>query len=300
MNVPTEITALGSARQQARANKDFALADKLRDQILAHGFEILDVPGGFEFREKSPFAQYARIGDFRHVSETKFDATIAIIVDGFCDDAAIAVKAAQGHTSEKIAIVVLVVGTPDATALTPVLNSRTVVVQITGGVGWGEAANALLKAAPSSYVFIMDSSTIFDGDAVTPALELLQRNEFVAVGWRGGLINIEDEWRSVDDKGPGEVDVLFSYFLGINREQALEAGAFNIRAVYYRNADIEFGLRLRQAHGRLWQLDLPLHQERHHGYHDTDPTYRDEQSKKNYDRILDRFRGKTEILSPRR
>jgi len=300
MNVPTEITALGSARQEARANKDFALADKLRDQILALGYEILDVPGGFEFREKSPFAQYARIGDFRHVSETKFDATIAIIVDGFCDDAAIAVKAAQGHTSEKIAIVVLVVGTPDAIALTPVLNSRTFVVQITGGVGWGEAANALLKAAPSSYVFIMDSSTIFDGDAVTPALELLQRNEFAAVGWRGGLINIEDEWRSVDDKGPGEVDVLFSYFLGINREQALEAGAFNIRAVYYRNADIEFGLRLRQAHGRLWQLDLPLHQERHHGYHDTDPTYRDEQSKKNYDRILDRFRGKTEILSPRR
>ena len=300
MNVPAEVTALGAARQEARTNKDFALADKLRDQILAHGFEILDVPGGFEFREKSPFAQYARIGDFRHLSETKFDASIAIIVDGFCDDAATAVNAAQAHTSEKIAIVVLVIGTPDASALVPVLNSRTFVVQITGGVGWGEAANALLKAAPSPYVFIMDSSTIFDGDAVTPALELLQRNEFAAVGWRGGLINIEDEWRSVDDKGAGEVDVLFSYFLGINREQALEAGAFNIRAVYYRNADIEFGLRLRQAHGRLWQLDLPLHQERHHGYHDTDPAYRDEQSKKNYDRILDRFRGKTEILSPRR
>jgi opacity protein-like surface antigen len=30
----------------------------------------------------------------------------------------------------------------------------------------------------------------------------------------------------------GEVDVLFSYFLGLNREHALEAGAFNIRAIY--------------------------------------------------------------------
>jgi len=300
MSIPAEVTALGQARQAARANKDFALADQLRDQILAHGFEILDIAGGFEFREKSPFAQYSRIGDFRHISETKFDAAIAIIIDGFCEDAAIAVQAAQQHTSEKIAIVVLVIGTPDATALVPVLNSRTFVVQITGGVGWGEAANALLKAAPAPYVFIMDSSTIFDGDAISPALAILQKNEFAAVGWRGGLINTEDEWRSVDDKGPGEVDVLFSYFLGINREYALEAGAFNIRAVYYRNADIEFGLRLRQAHGRLWQMELPLHQARHHGYHDTDPAYRDEQSKKNYDRILDRFRGKSEILSPRR
>jgi len=88
--------------------------------------------------------------------------------------------------------------------------------------------------------------------------------------------------------------------LGLNKEHALEAGAFNIRAIYYRNADMEFGLKLRQAQGRLWQLDLPLKQERHHGYYDTDPAYREEQSKKNYDRILQRFRGKNEILSPRR
>jgi hypothetical protein len=47
-------------------------------------------------------------------------------------------------------------------------------------------------------------------------------------------------------------------------------------------------------------MDLPLEQGRHHGYHDSDPEYRDAQSKKNYDRILERFRGKTAILSPRR
>jgi hypothetical protein len=47
-------------------------------------------------------------------------------------------------------------------------------------------------------------------------------------------------------------------------------------------------------------MDLPLKQERHHGYYDTDETFRDEQSKKNYDRILERFRGKNEILAPRR
>jgi hypothetical protein len=160
--------------------------------------------------------------------------------------------------------------------------------------------NALMKLANSPYVIVMDPSTILIGDAITPTISKLSTKEFSAVGWRGGLVNIEDDWCSVDDKGDGEVDVLFSYFLGLNREHALEAGAFNIRAIYYRNADMEFGLKLRQAQGRLWQLELPLKQERHHGYHDTDPTYREEQSKKNYDRILQRFRGKTEILSPRR
>ena len=146
----------------------------------------------------------------------------------------------------------------------------------------------------------MDPSTHLLGDAVSPTIAELKSGEWTAVGWRGGLVNIEDEWRTVDDKGPGPVDVLFSYFLGINRENAIESGGFSNRAIYYRNADIEFSLRLRQSRGALLQIDLPLEQARHHGYYDTDPTYRDEQSKKTYDRILERFRGKNEILVARR
>jgi hypothetical protein len=48
------------------------------------------------------------------------------------------------------------------------------------------------------------------------------------------------------------------------------------------------------------QTDLPLEQARHHGYYDTEESFREVQSKKNYDRILERFRGKSAILSPRR
>ena len=146
----------------------------------------------------------------------------------------------------------------------------------------------------------MDPSTQFVGDAITPVLDELRLGRYAAVGWRGGLVNVEDDWRSVDDKGAGEVDVLFSYFLALDRESALEAGGFSSRAIYYRNADIEFSLKLRHANGRLLQMDLPLEQDRHHGYHDVDPAFRETQSKKNYDRILERFRGKNAILSPRR
>jgi hypothetical protein len=47
-------------------------------------------------------------------------------------------------------------------------------------------------------------------------------------------------------------------------------------------------------------MELPLEQARHHGYYDTEENFREVQSKKNYDRILERFRGKSAILSPRR
>lgn len=248
----------------------------------------------------APFKKYARIGDLRKITGIEYKATIAIIIDGFCDDAALSIQSIKANTSTDIAIAAIINGEHDISALETEIDERTYFIQITGGVGWGEAANALLKSAPSQYVVIMDPSTHFTGDAMTPVLAKLSASEFVAVGWRGGLVNTEDEWRSVDDKGPGEVDVLFSYFMALNRDAALEANAFNIRAIYYRNADIEFSLKLRQAQGRLWQMELPLKQERHHGYYDTDEAFRDEQSKKNYDRILDRFRGKNEILAPRR
>jgi len=247
-----------------------------------------------------PFKVYKRIGDLRKLSAKDFSTTILIYADSFIADSKIAIEAAKANSAPDVAIYHLISGQPELGDIASVIDERTYIVQITEGAGWGEAMNALIKLANSPYVVVMDPSTIFTGDAITPTISKLAEKEFSAVGWRGGLVNIEDEWRSVDDKGEGEVDVLFSYFLGLNKDHALEAGAFNIRAIYYRNADIEFGLKLRQAQGRLWQLDLPLKQERHHGYHDTDPTYRDEQSKKNYDRILARFRGKNEILSPRR
>jgi len=45
---PTEIVELAEARQRARATKDFAEADRLRDEIAARGWEVRDVAGGNE------------------------------------------------------------------------------------------------------------------------------------------------------------------------------------------------------------------------------------------------------------
>lgn len=46
--VPAEVLALAEARARARAGRDFAEADRLRDEIAAAGFEVRDVPDGFK------------------------------------------------------------------------------------------------------------------------------------------------------------------------------------------------------------------------------------------------------------
>jgi len=286
---------LAQERLDARAAKDFAKADQLRDQIAALGFEVIDVAGGFEFRAKERFPTYASTRDIKAI-KVNGDIAIAIIVDGFAADAAETVRTIKAHCQTPIVALV----TSDPAELIAEIDLQFQLIAITENFGWGENANALLKNISSKYLVIMDPSTRFTGDAMAPVLAELNKGEFSAVGWRGGLVNTEDEWRSVDDKGAGEVDVLFSYFLAFNCADATNAGGFNNRAIYYRNADIEFSLRLRHSNGRLLQIDLPLEQARHHGYYDTDEQFREIQSKKNYDRILERFRGKSAILSPRR
>jgi hypothetical protein len=286
---------LAQERLDARAAKDFAKADQLRDQIAALGFEVIDVAGGFEFRAKERFPTYASTRDIKPI-KVNGDIAITMIIDGFTADASETVRTIKAHTDTPI--IALVNGDP--AELVDEIDLQFQLISVTENFGWGENANALLKNISSKYLVIMDPSTRFTGNAMSLVSAELSKGEHSAIGWRGGLVNTEDGWRSVDDKGAGEVDVLFSYFLALNIADATNAGGFNNRAIYYRNADIEFSLRLRQANGRLLQMDLPLEQARHHGYYDTDEEFREIQSKKNYDRILERFRGKNTILSPRR
>ena len=86
MNIPETVTQLAQARMDARAAKDFALADKYRDELLHAGYEIVDVVGGYELREKKPYITLAFARDIRPI-DLESEVTVGIIVDGFTDDA---------------------------------------------------------------------------------------------------------------------------------------------------------------------------------------------------------------------
>ena len=249
MSAPDSVVELAQRRMAARAQKDFALADVLRNTIANAGYEVADVAEGFELIEKAAFITLAYARDIRPIDLEK-ETTVAIIVEGFTDDALKTVRSIKANSD--CGVVLLSIGDPGV--LVTEMDSRTYLFAVAQGAGWGDCANALLGKIKSRYLIFIDSSIIFTGDATTPAVTELEKGEYVAVGWRGGLINTLDDWRSVDDKGDGEVDVLFSLFLALNREAVLETGGFNPRAIYYQNADIEFSLKLRQTGGRLLQL----------------------------------------------
>ncbi len=73
-------------------------------------------------------------------------------------------------------------------------------------------------------------------------------------------------------------------------------------ARFYRNAELEWSFALREQGGRLVvpSADLPVRQDRHRGYADTDPAFRDRESRRNYDRFLRRYRGREDLRLPAR
>ena len=46
--IPAEIKELAEQRLQAKAEKNYALADELRNKITEKWFTIKDIPGGYE------------------------------------------------------------------------------------------------------------------------------------------------------------------------------------------------------------------------------------------------------------
>ena len=47
-DVPAEVAELAAARERARTGRDFAEADRLRDEIARHGYVVRDTPQGPE------------------------------------------------------------------------------------------------------------------------------------------------------------------------------------------------------------------------------------------------------------
>jgi hypothetical protein len=292
-----EVRALAERRAQARAERDFAAADALRGQIEQQGWLIEDAPGGFSLRARPGYqvlAGPAALPDRAGSGEEGRRATVALVVEGFQNDLLTCVSALLQH-APGVHISGLDVGNRDGAgdALHELATAHPGQIEdwhVPAGAGWGEARNALLRADPAPVHVIMDTSTILTGDALGPLLAAVARDGVVAAGWRGA--NPTEDLHEFEPAGPGPVRALLGYLLAVRTEAALRAGGFPAWARFYRNADLEFSIRLGRE-GALVVPDgeLPVRQGRHRGYHDSDPEYRDAESRRNYRRVLDQLRA---------
>ncbi len=299
---PPEVIALAERRASAREARDFAAADLLRAEIAEAGWAVADRPGGFDLNLKPPYDVLPSVLDLPDRSDEPDNrrASVAVIVDGWPDDLLVFATALLQHVPDDVALLALDIDNRDGAgdvlhALAHEHPGRIVEFHVERSTGWGPAVAALARADTAAVHVMADLSTIFDGDALTPLLDALADPSVVGAGWRG--VRVSDDWLSFSDSPPGDVEALLGYLFAVRRA-ALLAVPPHPKASFYRNADMELSFALRLAGlGRLVVPadSLPAHQGRHRGYHDSDQAFRDKESKRNYDRFLQRFRGQDEL-----
>ncbi len=299
---PDEVLALAQQRASARAERNFAAADALRGLIEATGWVVADDADGFSLRPKPPYDVLSSIHDLPDRS-AELDirrASVAVVIDGWPDDVRTFVTAALRHLPGDVVLLGLDLANRDGAGdvlheLAEAQTGRVEEFHVERPAGWADAVTALARADTAAVHVLADLSTVFEGDAITPLLTALDDPEVVGAGWRG--VHVDDDWRSFSDAPAGEVEAVLGYLFAVRRA-ALLAVPPHPKARFYRNADMEFSYALRDAGlGRLVVPagKLPLRQARHRGYHDSDPAYRDRESKRNYDRFLQRFRDREDL-----
>ena len=286
------------ARAAARAARDFAESDRLRDAIADLGWVVRDTPEGQVVSEKPPYevlTSAAALPD-RSAEPDAPGVVAALLVEGWPDDVRTCVEALLSHGPDDLVVLLCENGPTDAGAVVHELaaHPRVEELHLERPGGWAEVRNALVRTRTEAVHVVMDLSTVLEGDAVTPLVAALA--DASAAGWRG--VRVVDGWTAFEDAPPGEVEALLSYLLVVRRAAALEV-PLPPKARFYRNADMEWSFLLREAGHRLVALEVAARQDRHRGYHDSDPAYRDKESRKTYDRFLQRFRGREELRLPR-
>jgi GT2 family glycosyltransferase len=294
-----EVHDLLARRESARERRDFALADRLREEVRAAGWLLRDTPAGPELVAAPPFelADPDHLGP-RWAQPDAHDLSVVVHVTGWPHDVTRAVAALArhcGHHDYEVVLVADGAGEEAGRALEELAaaDGRVRVLHLEPPVGFGRSMNLGLGQARGRVLVWLDPHVEATGDLFAPLLDALAGpGAGLAGGW--GVTSRSMLEFDADD-GP-EVDAVEGYLLAVPRELAAQV-ELDPRDRYYRNADLDYSFAVRALGRRAVRAPVPASRHRHRGWHDTDPAARERASRKNYDRFLRRWRARTDLLT---
>ena len=292
---PEAVSSLLAERAAARAERDWAAADALRDRIRELGWDPVDGPSGWAARPWLPAVAGPDLAP-RIDEPASLRASVVLIVDDHPDDLARFLSALGRHPlpgeagadrgrqrAERRRSTMRWRSGPDST----VLRSPT-------RLGWADAANLGMRRGIGAVIVLVNTSLEPDGDWLSP---LLAAFDDATVGIAGGWGVQSGDGRHFSEAQPGEVDAVEGYCLAVRREALRQAGGFDHRFRWYRNADLDLSFSVRAAGWRAVQTDpLPLLRHEHRDWSALPDDERDRLSKRNFYRFLKRWGDRRDLL----
>ncbi|MGH2473979.1 MAG: glycosyltransferase family 2 protein [Candidatus Limnocylindrales bacterium] len=316
-HIPEAVLTAAHDRARARAARDWATADRLREEIEAAGWAVVDRGTDFALSPAAPpdvaEGERVRYGASANVPSRLDEpavgpATVVIIATDWPADVDRALSGLRSGSPVGTSIVIVADAPTDeqATALEPIVTGSTAdderpveVVWTSERLGHGAAWNIGIRRAPAPIVILLDASIEPTGDIVTPLVHALH-DPSVAVAGAWGIVS--GDLRTFEDAPAGDVDAIEGYCLAFRRADFAAHGPLDERFRFYRNLDIWWSLVLRDGGEddeprRAVRLDgLPLIRHEHRGWASLSDEERARQSKRNFYRIIDRFGSRRDLL----
>lgn len=302
--LPREVAELLARRVDARRGRNFELADALRAEIRALGWEVADSAAGSDARPvpsgATAAAGYARRDDLESLlgQPAIVGASVLIVAEDHAGDLVRCLRGMAAHLPATGWELVVVCNAPSFDAAGAVRSAEPAVavriVRSTQRLGWADAQNLGLRRTRGAVALLLDTSIEPVGDFLTPLLAAFDDSRVgVAGGW--GVTSVDG--RHFEQAPPGEVDAVEAYCLAVRREVLRDEGLFDHRFRYYRNADLDFSFRVRAAGWRAVAVaGLPLRRHEHRGWTSVAPDERDRLSRRNFYRFLRHWGNRTDLL----
>jgi len=313
-----EIRELAHARAAARQARDWPEADRLRAEIEAAGWRVVDQGTHFELVPAHPAdvvdGELVRYGRSEAVPSnlaapaTSF-ATIVLLATDWPDDLARALVGLREHAPDGTQVVVVAdapsleqeaaLRDPAGVIVSPIGALAPEVVWTSERLGHAAATNAGLRRALASVIILLDTSLEPLGDVVTPLVRAL---DDPSVGVVGGWGLVSADLRGFEEGLAGDVDAVEGYCQAFRRDDVAARGPLDERFRFYRNLDIWWSLVLRdQGDGdpprrAVCLADLPFERHEHRGYASLPPAERDRLTRRNFYRVMDRFGSRLDLL----
>ena len=314
--VPDLVLDAAHARARAREAGEWAEADRLRTEIEAAGWKVVDRGTDFAL---SPAAApdvvdegRVRYGTSSSVPSRLDDAaigtaTLVLVATDWPEDLERALSGLREHAPDAVHVVVVANAPAPAQAATlEAIDAlepgrpgiRTEIVWTSERLGQAAALNAGIRRAEAPVVILLDTSAEPTGDLVSPLVAALD-DDGVALAGPWGVRS--SDLRRFEEAPPGDVDAIDLACLAFRRADYTERGPLDERFVLAANLDVWWSFVLRDAgagrHRRAVRLeDLPVarHERRDPpGLADSD---RNRLVKRSFYRVLDQFGGRRDLL----
>jgi hypothetical protein len=322
--IPDAVLSAAHARSRAREARDWSEADRLRAEIEAAGWKVVDRGTDFALQPAAPpdvtEADRVRYGSSQSVPSRLEEpaagqATVIVVATEWPADLARTVAGLQGSSPIGTSIVIVAdspspeqeaalaslpgdPGVPPTAG--PSTGLQTEVAWTSERLGHAAALNIGLRRATAPIVIVLDTSVEPVGDMVTPLVRALD-DPTVAVAGGWGIVS--RDLRRFEDAPPGDVDAIEGYCQAFRRADAAARGPLDEHFRFYRNLDIWWSLVLRDSgqgappRRAVSLAGLPVIRHEHRAYTSLPEAERDRQSKRNFYRILDRFRDRRDLLT---